>query len=467
MITYAALSPHPPLIIPDIGGENIEDVHETVQGMQTMARELLYSSPDTIIFLTPHGNVFSDAIAGLSEPVLEGDFLQFGSKRKITVENDTSLLTEIEELSVQVGITFISLNEKIARVNRLNPKLDHGILVPLYYLQKAGMDADIQVIAISISYLSLLELYTFGSLIRKAADNQGKRIAVLASGDMSHRLKDEGPYGYHPDGPVFDELVKKYLESKDVISILNIPEQVRENAGECGYRSLVIMLGALDGYQFESQVFTYQGPFGVGYLTAGLVPGGKRPGYINKLRQEKDNLIKIIRSKESLPVKWARIVLENYVQTGVIPETAVAVPDLEDCKNHKAGVFVSLKKNHQLRGCIGTIMPANDNVVEEIAHNAISAGTKDPRFPPVKSDELEDLVYSVDIIGIPEPCKKDELDPKKYGVIVSQGNKKGVLLPDLEGVDTVEEQLTIALQKAGIAYNEKYNIQRFDVKRFN
>ncbi len=462
MITYAALSPHPPLTIPEIGGKNIEDVQLTVRGMQRMAEELLDSLPDTIVFLTPHGNIFSDAISCLSELNLGGDFLNFGSTVGTSIKNDLSLLAEIGKRSTDAGIKFLALDEAVAQKNRLNSRLDHGILVPLYYLQEAGM-RDIPILAISIGYLPVFDLYTFGSIIKDVAANVGKRIAVVASGDMSHRLKDEGPYDYHPDGARFDELVKRYLESRDVVSILNIPENLRNNAGECGYRSLVIMLGALDGYQFESRIFGYEGPFGVGYLTAGCVPGKHAESYLKKLRGEKESKMKKIRQNESLPVRWARMILESYINKGSLPEVS---SEMYKLKQQKSGVFVSLKKNGQLRGCIGTTMPVYGDISEEIASNAISAGTKDPRFLPVEKNELQDLVYSVDILGDPEPCKKNDLDPKKYGVIVSKGHKRGLLLPDLEGVNTVDEQLSIALQKAGISPGDKYNIERFEVKRF-
>jgi hypothetical protein len=133
----------------------------------------------------------------------------------------------------------------------------------------------------------------------------------------------------------------------------------------------------------------------------------------------------------------------------------------------KAGVFVSLHKHHELRGCIGTFEPVESNVAEEIVTNAISSATHDPRFLPVSSDELGDLEYSVDVLTTPEPVQSEEqLDPKRYGVIVEAGWRRGLLLPDLEGVDRVEEQVDICRQKAGIAPGEKVNLYRFEVKRY-
>jgi len=128
---------------------------------------------------------------------------------------------------------------------------------------------------------------------------------------------------------------------------------------------------------------------------------------------------------------------------------------------------VSLKKHGQLRGCIGTIEPRHENIIEETVNNAVSAGHHDSRFSPVRQDELDDLDISVDVLRPPEPVKgKEDLDPQRYGVIVRSGYRSGLLLPNLEGVNTVEEQIGIAMQKAGISPGEKYDLERFEVVRY-
>jgi AmmeMemoRadiSam system protein A len=134
----------------------------------------------------------------------------------------------------------------------------------------------------------------------------------------------------------------------------------------------------------------------------------------------------------------------------------------------RAGVFVSLKKGGELRGCIGTIFPVTGSTGEEVIENAVSAATRDPRFPPVTESELPDIQYSVDVLSEPEDvADTGQLDPIRYGVIVSDGLRRGLLLPDLEGVDTVEEQIRIASMKAGLAPGDpNVSIQRFEVKRY-
>ncbi len=170
--------------------------------------------------------------------------------------------------------------------------------------------------------------------------------------------------------------------------------------------------------------------------------------------------------EENAYVRLARETIENYIKQGKIIAPPLGLP--EEMINQKAGVFVSLKKNGNLRGCIGTFMPVQENTAQEIIKNAISAAVEDPRFSPVIASELSDLTISVDVLFPPEEISDiSELDPKKYGVIVSSGYKKGLLLPDLEGVDTVEYQIDIAKRKAGIYPGEKVKLYRFKVKRYH
>ena len=171
--------------------------------------------------------------------------------------------------------------------------------------------------------------------------------------------------------------------------------------------------------------------------------------------------------EESIPVQLARKSIVHYLSTNHNQKINLPNNLHEDFMDKRAGVFVSLKKDGNLRGCIGTFLPTQDNIALEITENAISAATRDPRFSPVTIDEVDFLSISVDILSPPEEVDDISLlDPRKYGVIVSSGFKKGLLLPNLEGVDTVEYQIDIARQKAGISPNENYYIQRFEVKRY-
>jgi len=160
--------------------------------------------------------------------------------------------------------------------------------------------------------------------------------------------------------------------------------------------------------------------------------------------------------------------IKHYLERGkTMDEPEKLSPEL---KENRAGVFVSIhgKVNHSLRGCIGTFMPTQKDIASEIIENAISAATKDPRFMPLTVDELEDIEVNVDVLSEPKDCKVEDLDPKKFGVIVkTEDGRKGLLLPDLEGIDTVEKQLEIACSKAGIDYeNDEFSVMKFSVERY-
>jgi len=169
-------------------------------------------------------------------------------------------------------------------------------------------------------------------------------------------------------------------------------------------------------------------------------------------------------NKEMHPlVQLAKKAVESYVKKHELVKVQELSPEMKE----EAGVFVSLKRHGQLRGCIGTFEPNQSNVAEEIVQNAISAAVRDPRFNPVRPDELADLEYSVDVLSPPEPVKsKAELDPKKYGLIVQCGYRRGLLLPDLEGVKDVQSQIDICLQKGGISSAEPIKLFRFKVNRY-
>ena len=227
------------------------------------------------------------------------------------------------------------------------------------------------------------------------------------------------------------------------------------------------MAGTLDAQAVSCELLSHEGPFGVGYAVASFIPTGRRderrrfaPRLEEAAAQERAQR----EAQEDPWVRLARLSLETWVKTGKRAGVPEGLPPALQAV--RAGAFVSLKKDGRLRGCIGTISPAAPTLAQEILENAVSAGTRDPRFPPVTREELPELVYSVDVLGAPEPVSSPaELDVKRYGVIVSAGKRRGLLLPDLAGVDTVEEQIDIARQKAGIAPETAVTLERFEVVR--
>ena len=240
-----------------------------------------------------------------------------------------------------------------------------------------------------------------------------------------------------------------------------------ERAAECGLRSFQIMAGALDGQAVETKLFSHEGVTGVGYgvaIFAVTGPDDDRRFGEQCAELERARLAEK-KASEDPWVKLARLSLETFVKTGErLDQLPKGLPD--EMTGQAAGAFVSLHARGQLRGCIGTTGPTTESVAWEIVQNAVSACARDPRFPPVTISELDSLEYSVDVLGQPEPIVSPaELDVKKYGVIVSCGGRRGLLLPDLEGVDTVEQQIDIARQKGGISAREKYTLERFEVVR--
>jgi AmmeMemoRadiSam system protein A len=212
-------------------------------------------------------------------------------------------------------------------------------------------------------------------------------------------------------------------------------------------------------------VLSYEGPFGVGYGTAIFdLEGESEEDLLKDIRNRERSAVEVRRRGEDAFVSLARKSLEYYVRNGKYLKLPDGLPD--DLLEQRYPVFVSIKKNASLRGCIGATEPTMDNLAREIIHYSVQAGTGDPRFPSVEEDELQDLVYSVDVLMKPEPVEDPSgLDPSVFGVIVQKGHRRGLLLPNLEGVDTVEDQLRIALNKAGIGPDEDYSIQRFKVER--
>ena len=231
-------------------------------------------------------------------------------------------------------------------------------------------------------------------------------------------------------------------------------------------RSFWIMAGALDRKAVRAEKLSYEGTFGVGYGIVYFNVDGDdtNRNFANQLTRFKKYEAEKRKSTEDDFVKLARYSLETFVKTR---KPAELPQDLsEELTSRRAGAFVSLHKDGNLRGCIGTIMATQKNLAEEILQNAISACSRDPRFSPVEVDELDDIEYSVDVLGEPERIfSVKDLNVKRYGVIVENGGRRGLLLPDLEGVDTVEEQIAIAKRKAGIRPEEKVSLWRFEVIR--
>ncbi len=468
-VVIAGVSPHPPVIVPGVGGRDARVAEKTARALAEMSRAIVLEQPDTLVLVGPHGPVFRDAIACTQDRTLHGDLSGFGARdASVKFENDLELAHEISALAREsrhgTQVAMVGADER--RSYQLSQGLDHGAVVPLYFLQEAGLKS--KLLNLTMGFLPLAEMYEFGITVASAAEKMGRRIAFLASGDLSHRLTPSAPAGYHPRGKEFDALVVRALKEGNPGLLVRIDPALEEDAGECGLRPIVMMFGSVDGRVLKSEVLSYEGPFGVGYAIAVIRPGDRQSNreFLADWEGEESERMGRLRAEQSPIVKLARQSLESYVHSR---KKVSPGPEHAALLRERAGAFVSLKKHGELRGCIGTTEATTDNLADEVIQNAISAGTQDPRFPPVEAAELGDLEYSVDVLGAAEPVQSlDELDPKVYGVIVAKDYRRGLLLPDLEGIDTVEEQVGIAKRKAGIRNSETgVKLFRFKVTRYH
>ena len=456
-ILAAYVVPHPPLIIPEVGRGEEKKIQLTVNAYERAMKEAAELAPDTVIIASPHTVMYADYFHIAPGEEAEGSFAQFGAEGvTVTAHYDSVLAKEVEMEAAEAGI-------EAGPVGGRNAALDHAVMIPLYFLQKHTRD--FRLLRVGISGLSPLTHYNFGKCIARAAETLGRRAVFIASGDLSHKLTPEGPYGFAPEGPRFDKACMKYLEEGDFLKLLRMDPALYQAAAECGLRSFWMMAGALDAKALKIKKLSYQGPFGVGYgvVSCKVTREDVRRSFAERYEMLERRAREERRAAEDDYVQLARHAIETIVRTGKLPEHPQGLPSE---MAERAGVFVSLKKDGELRGCIGTFEPMAKNIAEEIMQNAASAALRDPRFPPVREDELDELVYSVDVLTEPELVRgADELDARRYGVIVESRGRKGLLLPDLPGVDTAEEQLRIARKKGGIPEDAAIRIWRFEVTR--
>ncbi|HEY9285269.1 MAG TPA: AmmeMemoRadiSam system protein A [Pyrinomonadaceae bacterium] len=507
-LVYVGIAPHPPIMVPEVGGEMIREVRGSIDAMRELTARVTAAGAETVIIVSPHAPLEARAFVAYSDQDLRGDFARFrAAAAEVSAPLDSELLDALERAADAEGF-------RVARLR--GEELDHGTAVPLYFLLRNGWRG--RAVALGYSFLSDDEHLRFGATLRRAADSVARRVALVASGDLSHRLKHDAPAGYHPNAHLFDEQVVASIDACAPRRIAEIDPKLRRLAGECGYRSMLVALGATESLDADCEVLHYEAPFGVGYLVAQLSRSIEARGDAPRTdavgaqgAREDDDPAEVEHSSEksssaqtseggsaadeiaavenfddedaadeslddgaddaasSLPA-LARRAVETFVREGRAPEAAEVLDDEPPpVLARPAACFVSIKTAEgDLRGCIGTVEPSRASLADELIANAVSAATRDPRFPPVAESELASLRYSVDILHEPEPAEFVDLDPKVYGVIVEdeQGRRRGLLLPDIAGVETAAEQVQIAARKAGISPRESVRLYRFRVERF-
>ena len=400
---------------------------------------------EVIGLVSPHaGYVYSGPVAGavISKVKFKDTFVIMGPNhtgmgKPLSIMTQGSWKTPLGEVEIdsELGKQILATSSHLEE-DHVAHQYEHSIEVQLPFLQY--FKPDIRIVPIMLAYASGDIYKEIGKELAKAIKESNKGAVIMASSDMTH---------YEPQ----ETAQEKDTQAIEAILDLNEDELLRRvdelNISMCGYAPTVSLISA-------AKELGATGAELVRYQTSGDTTGDYSAvvGYAG-----------VIITAMSPLARLARETVETYVKEGKTPKPDELTPEMKG----KAGVFVSIHKLGELRGCIGTFEPQCANVAEEIINNAISSATRDPRFSPITPDELKDLNYSVDVLTKPEPiASQDQLDPRKYGVIVECGFRRGLLLPDLEGVDTVDHQIDVCRQKAGIAPDEPVKLYRFEVRRY-
>jgi len=400
---------------------------------------------DIIGLVSPHaGFVYSGSVAGavISRIKFKDTFIIMGPShtglgKSFSIMTEGAWRTPLGEVEIdsELGGKLLATSSHLEE-DHVAHQYEHSIEVQLPFLQY--LKPDIKLVPIVLGYASGATYKEIGEEIARAVKELNKEVVIIASSDMTH---------YEP----WESAQRKDNEAIEAILDLDEDELLKRvdelNISMCGYAPTVSLIAAAKELgATEAELVRYQ--------TSGDTTGDYTAvvGYAG-----------IILKKVHPLVRLAKKTVESYVKEGMTIEPGKLAPEMKG----RVGVFVSIHKLGGLRGCIGTFEPTQKNIAEEIINNAISAATRDPRFPPIAPDELADLDYSVDVLTEPEPiASQDQLDPKKYGVIVEAGWQRGLLLPDLDGVDSVDYQIDICRQKAGIMPDEPIKLYRFEVKRY-
>lgn len=441
-IVAAYAVPHPPLIVPSVGCGEERAIQSSIDAYKIVAQRIREHQPQTVVVVSPHAPLYRDGFFVSLAEASEGNMAQFRApQEQLEVLNDTEFEWLLAQELKAAGILTVGSGREVE-------ELDHATYVPLSFLR--DFLNQFKIVRVGLSGLPPATHKNVGEIIARVARETGNTTVLLASGDLSHKLTTDGPYGYAAAGPEFDRHIVDLFTKNDLDGLFCLDPLMCEGAAECGLRAFEIMAGALEDTNCCAEVLSYEGPFGVGYVVAAF----------EVETSHKDDDLEV-----DPYVALARSSVEAYVKAGDVLEVPADTPvELTDTQ---AGVFVSLHEQGELRGCIGTISPVRDSIAQEIIANGIAACSEDPRFMPVSPEELDYLEYSVDVLSPAEVVfSLDELDPARYGVIVTKGAKRGLLLPNLDGIESVEQQIGIAMAKAGISPQETdLMFERFEVVR--
>ena len=451
LIVFAGLMPHAPILVPGVGRERLAEVAATVQAMVTVSSHAMAAQADTVVLISPHSPRQPGAFGIWQTRRLCGSLEMFGSPEdSVDLPLDRAFAERLQTAAGRRGL----------RTWRITGEpLDHGAMVPLCYLVSAGWKGPTVILSLNDTADGGCD--ELGETIAATAQELNRRTAIIASGDMSHRLTPSAPCGYHPDAHRFDETFIALLRKGAFRDIRRIDATLQEVAAQDVADSTTVALAAT-GYRTDGHVvLSYEGPFGVGYGVAILF----EPEDSNRRDvSTKETAGKTLSRFADLPAV-ARCAVETQFRDGSETPRDRAAGELTE----RHGIFVTLRTDQgELRGCRGSLQPMESDLVQETWRNAVATAFHDHRFPPVRAEDLPHLRYSVTVLGKMEPVTSPEgLDPAIYGVLVSAADgREGLLLPAIAGIDSVEQQLAIARNKAGIAPDEWIGIRRFKARSF-
>ena len=449
-IVFAGLMPHAPILVPGVGQERLAEVTATAQAMATVSRHAMAAQPDTVVLVSPHSPRQPGAFGIWQTRKLRGSLEMFGSPEdRVDLPLDRAFAEKLEAAAARRELRTWQITGQ---------PLDHGAVVPLCYLAAAGWKGP--TVILSLNYTGDGGLNELGEAITATSQELNRRTAVIASGDMSHRLTASAPCGFHSEAHKFDETFIALLRKGAYHDIQQIDASLQELAAEDVADSTTVALAASHYRTDGHAVLSYEGPFGVGYGVAILY----EPAATVQQGTATESADKILSHFADLPA-----VARSAVEAEFRGKSKTAPYQAAGELTEPRGVFVTVRTDRgELRGCRGSLQAVEADLVQETWHNAVATAFHDYRFPPVKAEELPRLRFSVTVLDELEAVASPEaLDPATYGVLVSAADgRKGVLLPAIAGIDSVEQQLAIARRKAGIAPDEGIRLERFRARSF-
>ncbi len=457
----ACLMPHPPVVAPGVGRGREEEAASTVRAMRSLAASVVDWDPDVLAVVSPHSPRRAGAVGIWGGERLSGTLGRFGARQAA--------------VDFPVGKAFAAALRKQSRTGGLRwweiggEELDHGAVVPLLFFMEAGWAGETVVVGLGMEEGGSGS--DLGDALRAASDLWEGRLAVVASGDMSHRLRPDAPGGFDPAGERFDRAFVRLIEEGRYRAIAEMDAGMVERAGEDVVEPTLAAAGACDFASNGRDLLSYEGPFGVGYAVA-LLHRDEEPSSAEGVATRPPAVGNRAKAEEGESGDWAAALLESgrravAERLGLMP---VGGADGERRASGPAprngGVFVTLwTAEGELRGCVGSLEPACESLVEEVCRSALMAAFEDPRFPPLLAAELEDIRFEISVLGEMEAVSGLEcLDPRRFGLALkAAGDRRSVMLPGIAGLETAAAQVAAVRLKAGLRADEPADFYRFSV----